>query len=292
MKRYIFITALALLGIIISKVSSQVTKYPHGSSVSLSNTIACSGSSVNIDGNTVYVDCSANEVGIGTGSPETVLDVNGGFQTGSGVTKSTFSSTGALSMAASADVTLSRSAELINLSSITAGGDIRISTAATAALANRANIRIDQFGIIHSTTQIGARLTMSVAESIGNSTFTHVFFDGESFDQGDLHSVSVSSHQITIPTGGDGIWFINCSISLAANATGSRILAIITNGTRNANRTVANAGGSDGVDPEVTDLQYLSAGDIVACQVWQNSTAPLATTGGATRSNFVAFKIW
>ena len=52
-----------------------------------------------VDDPTLVVDCGNDRVGIGTASPATTLDVNGNAQFGSGGTKSTFTATGALTLA-------------------------------------------------------------------------------------------------------------------------------------------------------------------------------------------------
>ena len=53
----------------------------------------------NGNANMIFVDGGNDRVGIGTGGPQAVLDVNGAFQWGSGATKSTGTSTGSLNLA-------------------------------------------------------------------------------------------------------------------------------------------------------------------------------------------------
>ena len=56
--------------------------YVHNPNASgLQSSVSCAnGSSVNLDGNTLYVDCTNDRVGVGTASPATVLAVNGAAQ--------------------------------------------------------------------------------------------------------------------------------------------------------------------------------------------------------------------
>lgn len=58
------------------------------------------------DANLVFSDAGNDRVGIKTNGPTTTFDVNGNAQFGSGATKSTFSTTGALNLASDAAVTL------------------------------------------------------------------------------------------------------------------------------------------------------------------------------------------
>lgn len=66
--------------------------------------IQCDASPFTVDGSTIYVN--AGLVGIRTSTPTTVFDVNGDAQFGSGITKSTFSTTGDLRLASNAGLTL------------------------------------------------------------------------------------------------------------------------------------------------------------------------------------------
>ena len=49
-----------------------------GSASTLAAAVACTGSSLNIDGGTLYVDCSNNRVGMGYTTPRTTLDMGTG----------------------------------------------------------------------------------------------------------------------------------------------------------------------------------------------------------------------
>ena len=64
-------------------------------------------------GNTIMVSTSNTRVGIATGTPQATLDVLGNAQFGSGATRSTFSTTGDLSLATNADIVLGGSSGYI-----------------------------------------------------------------------------------------------------------------------------------------------------------------------------------
>lgn len=68
-------------------------------------------------GKTIMVSTSNTRVGIATGTPQAVLDVNGNAQFGSGATRSTFSATGDLTLANNADITVAGPSGYINTSS-------------------------------------------------------------------------------------------------------------------------------------------------------------------------------
>ena len=104
MKRVLY----ALASILATSMPLSAIGVDGGSgSVQTLGTINCSPDKVNIDAGTLYVDCSNNRVGQGTTAPATGLDVEGNLQVGSGATKSTFSTTGDLSLASNGDLTLS-----------------------------------------------------------------------------------------------------------------------------------------------------------------------------------------
>lgn len=69
----------------------------------------------------VFVDTTNSRVGISTGIPQTTLDVNGNAQFGTGAAKSTFTTTGALNMAAGTAINLSGpNGNMVSLASVTA----------------------------------------------------------------------------------------------------------------------------------------------------------------------------
>lgn len=94
-------------------------------------------------------------VGIGTYSPSLKLDVNGSAQFGSGVTKSTFTSTGNL--------------QLVSGSTITSNGTLSISTATKAATVSTPQIFIDPAGNVGISNKSPAT-ALDVTGTIRQST--------------------------------------------------------------------------------------------------------------------------
>ena len=83
------------------------------------STLTVTGNAFSVGGTTFSV--SGSSVGIRTTSPQAALDVNGNAQFGNGATKSTFTTTGALNLAANATLNLSgASGNIATQSSVTA----------------------------------------------------------------------------------------------------------------------------------------------------------------------------
>jgi hypothetical protein len=73
-------------------------------------------------------------------------------------------------------------------------------------------------------------LWRSTTQSIPTATATAILLDSEFYDSNSLHSTSLNTDRITIPTGGNtGAWFFSAEIEWAANATGYREVTIYKN---------------------------------------------------------------
>lgn len=89
-------------------------------SESFTSTVTVSGTGsqcFSVDNPTLVVDCGNHRVGISTAAPVTTLDVNGSAQFGSGITRSTFSTTGALTLNSGSALTVSGANGFITSSS-------------------------------------------------------------------------------------------------------------------------------------------------------------------------------
>jgi hypothetical protein len=75
------------------------------------------------------------------------------------------------------------------------------------------------------------RVYNSANLAIVTATLTVLTFDSERWDSGGLHSTSVNTGRITIPSGAAGKYIIGGAVNWASNATGIRTLQIRQNGT-------------------------------------------------------------
>lgn len=115
------------------------------------------------------------------------------------------------------------------------------------------------------------RVYKSSAQSITTGTNTAITFDSERFDNGGMHSTSVNTSRITIPTGGGGIYLIGGAISWAANATGVRYVSVYLNGTTHLGISEDTSVTATDHYMTVSTLYALSAGDYVELVVQQSS---------------------
>lgn len=70
-----------LLALLLASKAYSLDVCPPSPYASLGTSLVCSGSGVNIDAGTLYVDCANNRVGIGTASPATKLHMSSGTLT-------------------------------------------------------------------------------------------------------------------------------------------------------------------------------------------------------------------
>jgi protein involved in polysaccharide export with SLBB domain len=114
--------------------------------------------------------------------------------------------------------------------------------------------------------------------SIANSTVTTLTFNTNRFDQGTSvpqHSTATNTSRLTCQQA--GVYIITGNVQFDNNSTGGREAWIILNGTTSLARKVvlATSGLSAPQDLSLTTEYYLSVGDYVEFQVWQNSGGAL-----------------
>lgn len=115
---------------------------------------------------------------------------------------------------------------------------------------------------------------------------TTITFDTETYDTDTMHSTSVNTGRITATT--TGLYTVFGQVCMASNATGTRTLALVKNGTT----TVANARLQSVIATNAyIDLEcdvQLTASDYLELTMLQTSGGALATVAGAGNTWFSA----
>ena len=129
-------------------------------------------------------------------------------------------------------------------------------------------------GAVQADGQPRCGLQNSSTVSLSDSTWTALALDTEQWDVGAMHSTSVNTSRVTIPTGQGGHYVFMGQAGFAANATGIRKLAIARNGTRIWSVTMKG----DATDVQVlrVDAMYpATAGDYFELHAYQTSGGAL-----------------
>lgn len=118
---------------------------------------------------------------------------------------------------------------------------------------------------------IGARVTHSTTQSIGNTTDDTVNFDSERWDTDTIHDNATNNWRLTSKTA--GYYLIVAEIGFAANGTGIRQVSIKYNGTPTiiARSTFASSGGSFPTRVLCSTIYFLAVNDYVFVTAFQDS---------------------
>ena len=108
-------------------------------------------------------------------------------------------------------------------------------------------------------------------QSIPDTVFTTLTFDGEAFDTAGLHSTSVNNSRLTAPT--SGIYQVSAGVEWAGNATGTRSLGVFVHGVQGGLGIPVGSSASPAPAglQTVSDLVKLSVGEFVEAGVSQTS---------------------
>lgn len=123
----------------------------------------------------------------------------------------------------------------------------------------------------------GTVLYRSAATSIPNDTPTAITWATELIDIGSWYT---SGTDAVVPAGAipAGFTTIAClaiaRTSFAANSTGSRRIAVAVNGTWASSVYVPGLNG-DPTSVALSDVIFVAAGDVITCELWQNSGGSL-----------------
>lgn len=138
-----------------------------------------------------------------------------------------------------------------------------------------------QYQLANRTAE-GARVYNSTAISIANHTSTALPFNSERWDTDNCHSTTSSTSRLYCNT--PGWYIITGHVSFDYNPTGQRQVQISLNGSTTLAVHAQNANSAGGTHMSVACLYYLSAGQHVTLNVWQNSGGPLNIASGANYS--------
>lgn len=143
----------------------------------------------------------------------------------------------------------------------------------------------DNLDAAAGANKAACRVFNSATQSIANNTVTAVTHNSETYDRQSLHSTSVNTSRVTIPSGWGGVWRFTGHIEFAANATGERHIGVYKNAggvAMGGINTNAIAGGARPTILTVADDCSAVAGDFFELSVFQTSGGALnvsASTG-------------
>jgi len=124
------------------------------------------------------------------------------------------------------------------------------------------------------------RVYNSANISLTSGVVTALTFNTETSDTG-MHSTSVNTSRITVPSDGAGWYSIGGTVRFAANTTGYREIKVTLNGTTDiAVMRVPNSGATDDARVTIHTEYPLAVGDYVELNATQNSGGALNALGG------------
>jgi hypothetical protein len=126
------------------------------------------------------------------------------------------------------------------------------------------------------------RVWNSANQSIGDATLTDLSFDTERYDTSDFHGAAAcpaANDKCRLYVPAAGLYQMTCGVEWAGNATGERLVRLVTSAGTNIGQTArATPGGTIAVSHRVTAEYRFAAGEYAKCAVFQSS-------GGALNAN-------
>lgn len=126
--------------------------------------------------------------------------------------------------------------------------------------------------VAHPVAKSAAHVYRDSNNTVANTTWHSVPLTAEVRDDESLHTTGTGDKQkVLIPT--TGWWLLNGFVGWDTNTTGQRVVSIRKNGVAGAGTNLGQvrAAAIADLQQNVTAIAYLSAGDYVTLDVWQNS---------------------
>lgn len=121
--------------------------------------------------------------------------------------------------------------------------------------------------------------------SIATATLTPVTLNSERFDNAAVHSTSVNTSRLTVPTGGGGKYLFGASWAWALSAAGTyREARVYVNGATEIAQLDLQPSASHASSGIITSVYALSAADYMELQVIQDSGGALNITNNGNFS--------
>jgi hypothetical protein len=137
------------------------------------------------------------------------------------------------------------------------------------------------------STFVGAKVYGTTNQSVAHNTVTTITWANEEFDTDAIHSTSSNTDRLTIPSGKTGYWEVTASFGYGTNSTGIRQVRLSKNGNFISNEQV-EATSSFGNIMGYSNILYLTAGDYLTLEAYQNSSSTLDIIKSADTSYFAA----
>jgi hypothetical protein len=144
---------------------------------------------------------------------------------------------------------------------------------------------LGDFGPAALNTMRAKTYLSAATTAVANTTETAISWTAEAWDVGNLHDLVTDPTRFTIPTGGDGLYFVHAQAQFSADADGIRSVRIYVNGAKVAQDDTA-AGTTDALSFQATALLALVAGDYVEIKVYHSAGASLDLQGSSETETF------
>lgn len=152
------------------------------------------------------------------------------------------------------------------------------------------NWTIEQTGhSLSSSKQPRASAYNSAVQSVPTGAFTTITFDSEDFNVGAMHSTSVNSSRMTVPTGGAGLYYIRTKLRFALAGETQVAIQLLKNGS-----AISIHDETPVSDVEVSSMQVLAAGDYIEVQAFHDAAGNINIGSGVRQaaSELQIVKLW
>ncbi len=163
------------------------------------------------------------------------------------------------------------------------------STAGTALTASFLNTYVRDNVAWMATDSPACRAFNSGVVSVTNNAETLLTYDSERFDNAAVHSTSVNTGRMTVPTGGAGKYAVGYIVTFAASAAGVREAYVRQNGTLKIGGggiPITNGNFAQGMGFTV---YVMAVADYFDTSAFQNSGGPLNTVAPSASQLMVEF---
>lgn len=137
------------------------------------------------------------------------------------------------------------------------------------------------------TVRVAQRVT---AQSIGHGGWYAIDFDTEEFDTDAMFDVATDNDAVYINT--SGVYLVTSSVCFASNSTGIRGQRVFSNIQDTISDNRMNALTTYSTNMTTSTICYLSEGEQISLEAFQNSGAPINTLVSGSGENSWLSLVW